>query len=101
MGVCSQDRECLFGDIVHEEMALNDAGKMVHTVWDGLPKYYSGISVDVFSVMPNHVNGIVVIIGAGPRACPGHEQPATTEQRQRNKGQPQGVAPTKYQTWRI
>ena len=32
--ICTQNRECLFGDVVDREMALNDAGKMIKTVWD-------------------------------------------------------------------
>ena len=27
--VCTQDRACLFGDIVDEQMRLNDVGRMV------------------------------------------------------------------------
>lgn len=27
--VCVQDRRCLFGDVVNEDMRLNDAGRMV------------------------------------------------------------------------
>jgi len=27
--ICAQNRECLFGEILDEEMALNDAGRMV------------------------------------------------------------------------
>ena len=38
--------------------------------------------------MPDHIHGIVLIVGADPRVCPDHaRQPA-------DKGQPQGVAPT-------
>jgi len=59
---------------------------MVESVWSDIPKYYSGVNVDAFVAMPNHVHGIIFLdVGAGPRACPeeGHKI-----------GQPQGVAPT-------
>ena len=62
-------------------MILNDAGQMVQAVWDEIPGNYDGVETDVFVIMPNHVHGIVVIVGAGPCACPNH-------------GQPRGVAPT-------
>jgi len=71
-------------------MVLNEIGKMVQTVWDEIPQFYSGVEIDAFVIMPNHVHGIIVLtdtqsesVGAGPRACP---SPKT--------GQPQGVAPT-------
>ncbi|MBI2487874.1 MAG: transposase [Deltaproteobacteria bacterium] len=81
--VCTQNRECLFGGIVDGQMRLTDAGQMVQTTWDELPKHYTGIDIDEFVVMPNHVHGIILIqdVGAGPGACP-------------NKGQPQGVTST-------
>jgi putative transposase len=74
-------RACLFGHIVDGKMRPNDAGRVVQMVWDELPNHYSDVQCDAFVVMPNHVHGIIVLVGAGGRACP-------------QKGQPQGVAPT-------
>jgi len=68
--ICTQNRECLFGEIVNGEMWLNDAGKMIQAVWDEIPAYYLGIDIDSFIVMPNHIHGIVVIVGAAPRGRP-------------------------------
>jgi hypothetical protein len=108
--VCTHERECLFGDIVDGVMRLNEAGRMVNTVWDEIPAHYPGIDVDAFIVMPNHIHGIVAIVGAAPRGRPGPEPSNVTvgagppwppwfvdiEQRSRTTGtgQPQGVAPT-------
>jgi REP element-mobilizing transposase RayT len=80
--IVTQDRSCLFGDVVNGKMQLNDAGQMVHAVWDDLPKYYPGVETDIFVVMPNHIHGVIFLVGAGPCACPEFG------------GQPQGVAPT-------
>ena len=84
--LCVKDRECLFGDVLDGRMVLNEAGGMVQTVWDEMPVFYPGFRRDAFIIMPNHVHGIFVLVGAGPRACPclGHHK----------NGQPQGVAPT-------
>ncbi len=79
--ICTMDRQCLFGDIVSGQMRLNRAGQMIATVWQEIPRYYSGIDIDNVAVMPNHLHGIITIVGAGPRACPG-------------PGHPQGGAPT-------
>jgi putative transposase len=61
--VCTQNREPLFGDIVNGAMHLNDAGKMVQQCWDDVPLHFPQVTLDAFVVMPNHIHGIVVIVG--------------------------------------
>jgi len=64
---------------------------MVRMVWNEIPRYYSGVEIDQFQIMPNHIHGIIVMVGAGPRACPDNNgQPC-----HQIHGQPQGVAPTR------
>lgn len=67
--ICTQNRECLFGDIVDREMRLNDAGEMVQMVWDEIPANYPGVNIDQIVIMPNHIHGIVVTVGAAPVAA--------------------------------
>ena len=106
--ICTQDRAFLFGQVVHDEMQLNDAGKMVYDVWNDLPAFYPGVQTDAFIVMPNHIHGIIILVGAdrrvcpdsgprvcpdsGPRACPDSGPRACPGQPQ-ELGQPQGVGP--------
>ena len=81
--ICTQDRECLFGDIVDGEMRLNDAGQMVHRIWNDLSVEYPDIEIDEFIVMPNHFHGIIVIVGAplvGARFCPARNAPHNRKQ---------------------
>jgi REP element-mobilizing transposase RayT len=59
--VCARGRECLFGSIVNCEMQLNDIGRKVWLVWEELCKRFADISIDAFTVMPNHIHGIVVV----------------------------------------
>jgi len=73
--ICAQDRECLFGEIVDAKMRVNDAGRMVHSVWEELPRQYAGIDIDGFVAMPNHIHEIIIlrdhhVVGAIPRGCP-------------------------------
>lgn len=63
--ICVQGRECLLGEIIDGSMHLNDHGKIVRNCWDSLPHHYPGIELDAFVVMPNHVHGVVVLVGAG------------------------------------
>jgi len=46
-------------------MVLNDAGIMIQTVWQKIPNHYPGVNVDAFVVMPNHIHGIIILVGAG------------------------------------
>jgi len=93
--ICTKEKECLFGEIHNGEMKLNEAGKMVLHVWNKLTVKYSGVEIDEYIVMPNHMHGIVLIVGAGPRACPVSIAGQQHEDGQPQKtGQPQGVAPT-------
>lgn len=59
--ICTQDRACLFGDVAAGAMRLNEAGEMVATLWDGIAARFSGVEIDQFVVMPNHVHGILVL----------------------------------------
>ncbi|MCA1746707.1 MAG: transposase [Bacteroidales bacterium] len=65
MTICTQNRACLFGDIVDGEMRLNDVGRMIQTVWDEMPRRDVYIDLDTFIVMPNHIHGILIFHGRG------------------------------------
>ena len=77
-------RRCyLFGEIENSTVTLSAAGKMVRSVWNEIPSHYAGVEIDECVIMPNHIHGIIVIVVAGPRACPDNKT-----------GQPRGGAPT-------
>lgn len=81
--ICTQDRGCLFGDVVDGAMRLNEAGEMVATLWDGLAARFSGVGIDRFVVMPNHLHGILVL-----DADAGGATMAGRRQRGRPRGSP-------------
>ncbi len=68
--IITRNRQCLFGNINDGKMMMNNAGKMIQTIWDEMPIYYDNIEIDAFIVMPNHIHGIINIVGTGPCACP-------------------------------
>jgi len=90
--ICTQNREYMFGDVVDGKMVLNDAGRMVQTVWDEIPENYCGIGIDEFVIMPDHVHGIIVLVGATPRGRPDNE--IFVDREILEQGQPRGVART-------
>jgi len=59
--ICTQNRECLFGDIVNGKMVLNDIGKIVADEWIKTGDIRDEIELDAWVVMPNHFHGIVMI----------------------------------------
>ena len=85
--IVTQKKICLFGDVNDSASQLNDAGQMIRAVWVEMSRHYPGVETDTFVVMPNHIHGIILLVGAGPRACPESSRVDRT-------GQPQGVAPT-------
>jgi putative transposase len=101
--IVTQGRACLFGEVMAGEMRMNDAGRMVHHVWDELALFYEGVQTDAFIVMPNHVHGIIILTGnvrATPRGCPDPQSAPTapshppTAQPHPPMGQARGPAPT-------
>ena len=66
--ICTNDRKCLFGEIINGEMILNDCGKIANDEWEKLPQRFPNFELDVFQIMPNHMHGIVLLnesVGAG------------------------------------
>jgi putative transposase len=59
--MCVQNRACLFGNIIDGDMQLNDAGRMIQSLWNELPTFYSGSEIDAFVIMPNHFHGIIIL----------------------------------------
>ena len=62
--ICTQNRECLFGEIMDGRMQLNVAGEMVCRWYRELENKFPDIECDAFVCMPNHVHFIVVNVGA-------------------------------------
>jgi REP element-mobilizing transposase RayT len=61
--ICTQNRVCLFGEIVGNEMRLNAAGQMICRWYQELEKKFPNIECDAFVCMPNHVHFIVLNAG--------------------------------------
>src|SRR5690606_14547277 len=61
--ICCQDRACLFGEIVDGEMICNDAGNIANQCWLDIPNHFPNMVLHEYVVMPNHIHGIVEIIG--------------------------------------
>ena len=59
--IITHQRDCLFGEIVNEEMKLNDFGKIADEYWSAIPQHFPFVELGAYVIMPNHVHGIIVI----------------------------------------
>jgi len=84
VSICTENRKCLFGEIVNQEMVLNGAGRMVKKGYPELENKFQDIRCNEYIIMPNHSHVIITHIGKAPvgadlRVCPDykrHEQPS-------------------------
>lgn len=106
--ICCDNRKNRFGKIENNEMLLNEFGTIAYNEWAKLPERFPNFELDVFQIMPNHIHGIVTLVGAtgavGATLAVAHDDtnvqsvgagftPAQndndTQQPQTNTGQPQ------------
>ena len=60
--ICTHNKDCLFGNVVNGEMVLNKYGRIVKEEWIKTSDIRKNVELDVFTIMPNHFHGILVII---------------------------------------
>ena len=92
-------------------MVANDAGTKINQNWEELPNRFTNIQLDLFVIMPNHIHGIIINVGAG--LVPAQKRlmlrkmangftngdcaqngAQKTDIAYLSQGQPQGIAPT-------
>jgi putative transposase len=61
--ICTQGGACLLGEIVGAEMQLNAWGHLIDQCWRAIPDHFPQVELDAFTIMPNHVHGVFVIVG--------------------------------------
>ena len=64
---CTQNRQCLFGEIDNNIMKSGGFGNIVKDTWNDLPNHNYNILLDSFVIMPNHIHGIIQFVGAGSK----------------------------------
>lgn len=61
--ICTKNKDCFLGEINKEQMVLSKVGLIARMFWLEIPKRFSNISLDEWVIMPNHLHGILAIIG--------------------------------------
>jgi REP element-mobilizing transposase RayT len=59
--ICTQHRECLFGEIVDGQMVMSAFGQIVAAEWERSQQIRQEIEFDAWVLMPNHLHAIVCI----------------------------------------
>ena len=59
--IATHNRQCSFGNIIDDEMMLNEFGVFVQNEWLKTGIIRPNINIDAFVVMPNHLHGIIII----------------------------------------
>ena len=72
--LCTQNRVCLFGQVIDDEIVLNKNGKIVRDEWLRTSEIRHEIVLDEYVVMPNHFHAIILI-----NDCRGDQPVAPTE----------------------
>ncbi|MDQ6953464.1 MAG: hypothetical protein Q9M15_08055 [Mariprofundaceae bacterium] len=86
--ICTQNRLHLFGEIVNDNMVLNDAGNMIKKLWREISNHFKNTRLHEYIIMPNHIHGIIEISSVGAPLV------GAQNDGQFQNGQPQGIAPT-------
>jgi REP element-mobilizing transposase RayT len=67
--IVTYQRECLFGEIENGEMKLSDYGKIVNECWQSIPDHFPNAELGAYTVMPNHIHGVIIIHGRNHRTA--------------------------------
>ena len=63
--ICTENRQQLFGTIKNDQMILNGVGNMINLWWQKTFEKYDHTLINEYIIMPNHIHGIMNIVGAG------------------------------------
>jgi REP element-mobilizing transposase RayT len=61
--IATLERKPYFGQIQEESVLLNKIGNIASEEWERLAKRFFHIKLGAFIVMPNHIHGIIFIMG--------------------------------------
>ena len=63
--LCTSEKECVFGEVVEDEVRLSPIGAIAKRCWDEIPKHFPMVELDEYIVMPNHIHGIIILNDLG------------------------------------
>ncbi|MCB0282226.1 MAG: transposase [Calditrichae bacterium] len=61
--ICVFQRQHLFGKVLNGQMHLNTFGQIAQNEWEKTFKLRSNLAMQDYTIMPNHIHGIIQITG--------------------------------------
>ena len=71
--ICTKDRKCFLGEVIKNAVVLSRSGMIVTDVWQQKMSQFATVSLDAFTIMPNHVHAVVFITTNGANEYVGSE----------------------------
>ncbi len=59
--ICTAEKRPLFGTVRQGAVHLNELGQLADRCWKQIERIRSGIELDAYIVMPNHIHGILLL----------------------------------------
>lgn len=59
--ICTAQMQHLFGEIQNGQMHLSHVGVLADVFWHEIKNHAKNVELDAFTVMPNHVHGIIIL----------------------------------------
>jgi putative transposase len=84
--ICTARRKHYFGEIINAEMQLSKIGELANKIWNAIPDHFPHFYLDAFTVMPNHLHGIILIKKPYPNRGLIAHPPKPNHPRFRNQG---------------
>jgi REP element-mobilizing transposase RayT len=68
---CTRERHGWFGKVAEGRMILNANGRTAYDHWLAIPSHYGHVAVHTFTIMPDHVHGIIELTLRPPGSIAG------------------------------
>lgn len=68
--LCVFQRECVFGEIEGDAMALSEVGRAVQRLLRAFPCRFRAVRLDAFVLMPNHLHAVLLLCREQPVSQP-------------------------------
>lgn len=59
--IVTYQRQPLFGSVGDDSVELNTLGCIANDCWRALPLHFDHVILDSYTIMPNHVHGIIFL----------------------------------------
>ncbi len=73
--ICCRERKSFFGKIENKQMHSSDIGRIASQYWMEIPTHFPHVRLDEFTIMPNHLHGIIILDYSMVGTCHGMSLP--------------------------